>query len=113
MKNKAPLPLMEQLIMILVFAITAALCLQGFAAANKMSLRQERTSQAVILAQNAAEILKATCGDYEALSEMPDSYHLTVNPIETADPFLSSANIQIFFEDEMLFEITVAWQEVT
>ena len=30
MKNKAPLPLMEQLIMVLVFALAAALCLQGF-----------------------------------------------------------------------------------
>ena len=30
MKSKAPLALMEQMVMILVFALAAALCLQAF-----------------------------------------------------------------------------------
>lgn len=123
MKNKASLPLMEQLIMILVFAMTAALCLQGFSAANKMSQRQEQMSRAVVLAQNAAETLKGTGGDYEALAKMTDTvyndltnaepYYLTVTPMETADPLLGSACVQVFFEEELIFEISVAWQEVS
>ena len=59
MKNKAPLPMMEQLIMILVFALTASLCLQGFSLADRMSRRHEAREQAVVLAQNTAETLKA------------------------------------------------------
>ena len=118
MKNKASLPLMEQLIMILVFAMTAALCLQGFSAANKMSQRQEQMSRAVVLAQNAAETLKGTGGDYRAVAAISDAssadgYHLTVTPIETADPLLGSACVQVFFEEELIFEISVAWQEVS
>lgn len=114
---------MEQLIMILVFAMTAALCLQGFSATNKMSQRQEQMSRAVVLAQNAAETLKGTGGDYEALAKMTDTvyndltnaepYYLTVTPMETADPLLGSACVQVFFEEELIFEISVAWQEVS
>ena len=38
MKDKTPLLLMEQLIMILIFALTAALCLRGFTYAVKLSM---------------------------------------------------------------------------
>ena len=65
MKSKIPLPLMEQLIMVLVFALTSALCLQGFALANRLSGQQESQAYAVIAAQNAAEVLKHVSGDFE------------------------------------------------
>ena len=116
MKNKAPLPFMEQILMLLVFAITAALCLQGFAAANKISLQKARLGEAVLLAQNAAEILKATSGDYEALADIPladNAFFLSVTPQNATTPYLGTANIQIYYETEFLFQITVAWQEVT
>ena len=41
MKNKAPLALMEQLVMLLVFALAAALCLQIYALSGKVSRRGE------------------------------------------------------------------------
>ena len=66
MKNKALLPLMEQLIMILVFALAAALCLRGFTLASRFSHRQENQNQAVLKVQNAAELLKASSGDFSA-----------------------------------------------
>ena len=40
MRSKAPLALMEQMVMVLVFALAAALCLQAFALADRIS-RQE------------------------------------------------------------------------
>jgi len=106
---------MEQILMILVFAITAAVCLKGFAAANTISLKQERMHQAVVLAQNAAETLKATCGDYEALDSIvqeDDYFVLTATPNDTSTPFLGSADIQVYYDRELLFRITTAWQEV-
>lgn len=127
MKSKAPLPLMEQLVMILVFALAATLCVQGFFLAGRLSRHQEARSEAVVFAQNAAELLKHTHGDYEQTAQILggtwDGHDLTVSlgqsrllqafPIKTESPLLGSAHIQILEADMVLFEITVAWQEVT
>ena len=58
MKSKAPLALMEQLVMVLVFALAAALCVQAFFASDRMSRQGEARDRAVLLAQNTAEYLK-------------------------------------------------------
>lgn len=63
MKGKAPLALMEQLIMVLVFALAAALCIQAFAASNRISQKAADMDRAVQLAQSAAEIMKNRGGD--------------------------------------------------
>ena len=59
MKSKATLVLMEQLVMLLVFALAAALCLNVFARADEISKQTARRDEAVLIAQNAAEILKS------------------------------------------------------
>lgn len=66
MKSKAPLALMEQLIMVLVFALAAALCVQVFVLSDRMSRQNEARDRAVVEAQNAAETLKSCRGDYAA-----------------------------------------------
>lgn len=58
MKSKAPLALMEQIVMVLVFALTAALCLRMFVLADQLSRKYAATDRAVLEAQNAAEWLK-------------------------------------------------------
>ena len=127
MKNKAPLPLMEQLIMILVFALTAALCLQGFSLADRISRRQQARQEAVILAQNTAELLKYTHGDYDSIAAQQNGEwdeqcltifydgdkQLHIIPQETTSPFLGSAQIRVTHLEDILFELTVSWQEVT
>ena len=65
MRNKAPLVMMEQLIMLLVFALAAALCVQPFVLADRMSQRCAARDRAVLEAQNAAEIIKGTAGGGE------------------------------------------------
>ncbi len=141
MKNKAPLPLMEQLIMILVFALTAALCLQGFSLADRMSRRHEAREKAVVMAQNTAETLKACFGDFEAACSLLGGswdetawkipYDKSGNPLTTSEKtvdnpdfmilatrttsdhdLLGTARIQVIYEEETIFEITIAWQEV-
>lgn len=62
MKSKAPLALMEQLVMVLVFALAAALCVRGFVLSERISRRGEARDMAMIAAQNAAEALKGTGG---------------------------------------------------
>lgn len=59
MRSKAPLVMMEQVIMVLVFALTAALCLQMFVLSEKISKTTEAGDHAVEEAQNAAETIKA------------------------------------------------------
>ena len=92
MRSKSPLALMEQVVMVLVFALAAALCLQVFVLSDQMSEKNRDTDRAVLLAQNTAETIKA-CGGVEGLGQ---------------------AAIEVFRWDgnEGLFALTVAWQEV-
>ena len=62
-RSRAPLALMEQVVMILVFALAAALCLQVFVLSNRISHLTEDETRAAVLAQEAAERLKAAGGD--------------------------------------------------
>lgn len=59
MKSKAPLVMMEQIIMVLVFALASALCLQLFVLAGTVSNRTEAENRAVAEVQNVAETMKA------------------------------------------------------
>ena len=138
MRSKSPLALMEQVIMVLVFALAAALCLQVFVLSDQMSEKNRDTDRAVLLAQNTAEMIKA-CGGveeaaeavggtirqtmwssyyYEDLTPAPDAesgyYHVDVLPGNSGVEGLGQASIEVFRWDgnEGLFVLTVAWQEV-
>lgn len=65
MKSKAPLLLMEQMVMLLVFALAAALCLQAFVKSDSLSRRSENRDRALVLCQNVAETIQHD-GDIEA-----------------------------------------------
>ena len=114
MKNKASLLLMEQLVMVLVFALAAALCLTAFVKADQISRETARRDEAVLLAQNAAQVLKATSGDLEqAMATGADSgYRLEIDWMDTAVSLLGKAEIRVWQEDELVFSLQVGWQEV-
>lgn len=137
MKSKAPLALMEQLVMVLVFALAAALCLQVFVLSDRMSHQNEARDHAVVMVQNAAETLKRCGGDLEesavryggtwdgtrwqlgydadwAPTEPAESTYLVQAALrETEDPLLGSAVVTAQDEDGAeLFAVTVCWQEV-
>lgn len=65
MKSKAPLVLMEQMVMLLVFALAAALCLQAFVKSDEISLKSQAKSNAAIEAQNVAELLRHSGGSLD------------------------------------------------
>ena len=62
MKRKAPLLLMEQMVMLLVFALAAALCLQAFVKSDSLSQHSEERDRAMTLCQTAAETIRACRG---------------------------------------------------
>lgn len=65
MKSKAPLALMEQMVMLLVFALAAALCLQAFVKSDQISLKSQTRSNAAFAAQNTAEVIRYNGGSLE------------------------------------------------
>ena len=135
MRRKAPLVLMEQLVMILVFALAAALCLQTFALSNRISQVNEVREHAVLEAQNTAEVLKSCGGDCERAAaalggqwngsqwvrlfdeswqSVPsgETYRLCVSPAACEEALLGRADISVLSAGgECFVQLPVAWQE--
>ncbi len=127
MRSKAPLVLMEQIVMLLVFALAAAICLQSFVKSDQLSEASAARDQAVIVAQNTAEMLKSMGSDghtvagvyihYDANWQTTDSalarYTLTASRTDTGVPGMAAANIvvQDTSNGKLLFELEIAWQE--
>ena len=111
MKNKTSLLLMEQLVMILVFALAAARCLQAFAQAKVISEETASYDQSVTLARNAADLLKATGGDLQTVQALEErGFSLSVTRQDSL-PGLAMGEIQVFFENTLLFSLETGWQE--
>lgn len=138
MRSKACLALLEQMVMVLVFALTAALCLRAFALSDRLSRESERRDRAVLLAQNTAELCKAGGGDWTLLEQKlggevrPEGWRAlcgeTLQPVATPEEAafavevrpehteaegLGRATVVVFAADGTeLFQLPVAWQEV-
>ena len=70
MKNKSTLLLLEIGIMLLVFALGSALCLNLFTHADNISQSSYNLDTASRHAQNIAEVLKSTHGDFEKAADI-------------------------------------------
>ena len=121
-RSKAPLALMEQAVMVLVFALAAALCLRVFVWSDQTSRRCEARDRAAVEAQSAAEVIKregkaglTACYDRDwNLTNAPaeDGYTLTAAEEETGVPGLGRALVRVETGGgEPLFELHVAWQK--
>ncbi len=121
MKGKTSLALMEQTLMLLVFALAAALCLKGFLWAGQISRENAVRDRAVICAQNLAERIKANGLDepltlYYDENWQPASengaYVVTALP-ESAPAGLGRAVVTVSHRaGTPVFSIPAAWQEV-
>ena len=122
MRSKAPLVLMEQLIMVLVFAIAAALCLRMFVSSGKLSQRYADTDMAVQVAQTEAERLKhnkLAWPDGKMTIPYDESWQPTTEnaafylyiTCSQPTPYLAQAHISVCtLAGEELFALPVAWQ---
>lgn len=141
MRSKAPLVLMEQMVMLLVFALAAALCLQAFAKSDGLSRESEARDRAAAACQNAAEAVRWAGGDLEraaerlgvpygacpeepglcvhysgdwTLSDTRDyAYCLTVRPVDSGVAGLGKVAVAVTEAEtlEELFALEIAWQE--
>ena len=138
MKSKAPLAMMEQMIMVLVFALAAALCLQAFVRSDQMSRRAEARDRAMTLCQTAAEVIRHSNGNFEDAAEKlgleldqdgaiscyydehwepipgrEGTYLLRIHGLSDVSPGLGKASVSVSEADgEALFELEATWQEV-
>lgn len=134
MRTKTPLVLMELLVMVLVFALTAVTCLRLFVLSDELSRQYADTDRAVLEAQTAAERMKhgsldeyleahgavyadgtwqlAYDADWNAIPQTaPAAYYLSVTYEDSGHIYLWSANIQVSTADgEELFAIPVSGQ---
>lgn len=134
MRSKAPLAVMEQVIMLLIFALTAAVCLRAFAWADSTSRHNQNRDFAMVQAQSAAAILQHNGGDFAAAAEQmggrvqqerwvirydgdweqteqTGKFALQVSMKPTL-PLMGAARITVADDGELLAELTVCWQEV-
>ena len=114
MRNKAPLALMELVIMILIFALAAALCLQAFQWASKQSQQIALRDDAVLAVQNTAEALKAGIGNAGGLADQDYGGRFTVEttPLHPGEAGLGGARVRaVTPAGEEIFAVEVYWQE--
>lgn len=137
MKRSASLVLLELLIMLTVFAVAAALCLQAFAWSDRTSRESAAKDLAWFHGQNAAETLKYYQGDFTLAAQecggqwdgttwdIPYDAHWNVTSADAAyllrvsclpdeSDCLGRAMLTIADQEGLvLAEFSVCWQEVT
>lgn len=136
MRSKAPLVLIEQIIMLLVFSIAAAICVRAFVYADQLSLEKELRDQAIIKAQTVAETYKYYSGNAEnALNDIggiiennkwitywdgrwnicddsQSQYKIVVTNEKNNVKGLGTAELKVFSIDgKQIIILPVAWQE--
>ena len=137
MKSRAPLVMMEQLVMVLVFALAAAVCVRIFALSESLSLENETRDRAVTAVQNAAETLKACRGNYgeasrllggtwdgtawsisydsgwSPLAEAAEwTFQVLAVPADSGQELLGTAQVTAStWQGNELYSLSVAWQE--
>ena len=127
MKNKSLLTVIELTVMILFFALAAAVCVRGFVWADQRSMRNASRDYAVLQAECTAELIKSSRGD---LSKQEDflptadgwkrSFTQTGTPcvlyvtLTQPQPLLGGADIWVTDgSGQVLAELSVYWQEVS
>lgn len=137
MKNKSTLVMIEYIVMLLVFVLSATVCIRMFVLSDQLSRKYEATDRAVLVAQNIAELLKK--GGVQALSREESvlqseedtwavfydrnwevterelaEYTLTIEPLPKVSGFLFRAEIVVSTEEGTeLFRLPVAGQTET
>ena len=127
MKNKAPLALIELTVMVLIFAVSAALCLQAFVWSDLTSAKLADRDTAILQTETVAEVVKACRGDFDAAAEIlggesmddgllvyfEDGFCASAQLIDSGQPLLGTAEVTVCdSEGQELFGLTVCWQEV-
>lgn len=134
MRSRAPLALLEQILMLLVFAVAAVICLRVFLWSDDASRRGADRDHALVCAQTAAEVLKSCGGDLDRAAETlggttadgqwviaydeewdisaeEEEFTLRAAPLPQ-NGLLGRAEVTVVQGEDTLAALTVAWQEV-
>ena len=123
--GKATLALIEFAVMLLIFALAAAFCLQAFGRADLLSKQNEARDAALLQVQNIAELLKHHRGNLDAVAEALgcdiedgilqsadlSEMKLKVTLLEGEVDLLGEAMIEVIDGDEVILTLPAAWQE--
>jgi len=90
-RSKSTLFLIEQLIVIAVFAISAAACISILANAYFLSIDARDVSNALIVAESVADSFKASSGDFEAAAEISGAFTTTIDGSEALQMYLNNS----------------------
>jgi len=125
MRSRASLVIIEQVVMLMVFALAAALCLKAFVWSDTRSAEIFARDKALLHAQSAAEVVKSCGGDLAAAAEILggsadengltvnyDDYVLSVTPAEEELQYMSSARVCVYDDAQQITSLKIAWQEV-
>ena len=136
MKRNASLALIEQVVMLLILIVAAALCLRAFAWSDQQSLHYTDRDRAMVELQSAAEILKAHSGDFSAaaasyggratqtqwvldfdenwnITATSGTYRICATAIACDVDYLGSATLTVQpVVGDIFAELTISWQEV-
>ena len=89
-RSKSTLFLIEQLIVIAVFAICAAACISILSNAYFLARDTRDVSNALLVAESLAESFKATSGDLEATAEISGGNLKSIDGAETVAMFFNN-----------------------
>ncbi|WP_022769525.1 MULTISPECIES: hypothetical protein [unclassified Butyrivibrio] len=95
--SRLSLFLMELIVAIMFFSLSAAVCVRLFASAHIMAETTENLSNATIWTQNLAEAFEGKKG---RLSDMADLFPDAVISYTTSDPSMSDGSLVLFFDDK-------------
>lgn len=113
--------------MVLIFAVSAALCLQAFVWSDMTSSEIAERDSAILHGETVAEVVKVCRGDFDAAAGILDGENsegvlrvyfdgelcAQASLTETENPLLGMADIAVTDGAEQeLFALTVCWQEV-
>jgi len=137
MRNRTSLVLIELVLMLLVFSLASAFCLQAFVWADTRSAHNSACDAALLQVQNAAEVLRSCRGDLRSAAEImggsaedrfwqisfdenwqqnsaDPQYHLLAELQNTETQWLGRACITVYdAQDTALASLNISWQEVT
>lgn len=105
-RSKAPLSLMEQLIMVFVFAFAAAICLQAFVYSDNLSKTGTAKETAAMRASEVIEVCKAYHGDLKAAAD-----RLKGTLIPTTDD--TGDSVERIYEEDGLRVLIDAMETIT
>ena len=124
-RSKAPLALMEQIIMILVFALASAVCLQAFVYSDNLSRKGMEKETAQNLAGQVTEYCKDNHGDMDAVCgllsaektdeglrvEYPEDEMTVLVTVSESDDYMEKAKITVLdSEGGEIYSMDAAWQ---